>query len=73
MPSGNRYDVREALLEELLEKVHRDPFPSSDMLDRIEALLRPDEVPVYAEALLRRVREDNFPSTSMLNRLQRLV
>jgi DNA-binding transcriptional ArsR family regulator len=67
------YDTRVALLRALLEKVHDDPYPSATMLDMIESLLRPREVPVYVEELLDRVREDRFPSIDMLQRIERLV
>lgn len=72
MPTDEDYDVRSELLEMLMEKVAADHYPSSTMLDMIESLLTPDDVPDYAEALLERVREDQFPSIDLLKRLQAL-
>ncbi|KAE8765797.1 hypothetical protein [Georgenia thermotolerans] len=74
MPSEQKtYDVRSALLRALMEKVHDDPYPSATMLDMIESLLEPREVPIYVEELLDRVRADRFPSIDMLQRIDRLV
>lgn len=72
MARGGQYDVRTELLEALLEKVQGDQYPSSTMLDMIEQMLTPDEVPVYAEVLLTRIRSDRFPSIPMLARLKAL-
>jgi len=43
------------------------------MLDMIEELLTPDDVPAYVEELLGRVRSDQFPSIPMLNRVKNLT
>ena len=67
------YDVRVELLRQLLHKVHEDPFPSTTMLDQIEELLTPDEVPAYARILLAKVEDDTFPSTSMIQRIAALT
>ena len=66
------YDLRAEMLETLLEKIESDRFPSTTMLDWIEELLTPEELPIYAESLLRRIREDNYPSIPMIARLKRL-
>ncbi len=67
------YDVRAELLAALLEKVQNEQFPSPTMLDAIEGLLTPEDVPVYAEALLDRIRREPFPSIPMIGRLQALT
>jgi hypothetical protein len=64
--------VREALLEALLEKVESENYPSSTILDTIESLLTPEAVPRYADILIRGIRESRFPSISMIHRLQAL-
>lgn len=69
-PSG---DVREILLDALLDKVADDRFPSISMLDLIESLLRPDEVEIYVRILLRNVRAENYPSLPMLRRIAALA
>lgn len=71
MPTSDQYDVRDELLQALLRKVEEDRFPSSTMLDMIEEMLTPEDVPAYAEALLQRVRSEQFPSISMLARVKK--
>lgn len=68
----DRYDVRAQLLEVLLTKVGEDNYPSTTMLNMIEQLLKPDDVPVYAELLLEKIRSENYPSIPMLARLRGL-
>ncbi len=70
MASDDR--LRRGLLDALLELVSADPYPSSTMLDMVEAIIRPEELPVYFEVLLEKVRRDHFPSIPMLSRLQNL-
>ena len=66
-------DVREILLDALLDKVADDRFPSLSMLDMIESLLRPDEVEIYVRILLRNVRAEKYPSMPMLRRIAALT
>ncbi|GAB2650927.1 hypothetical protein [Kribbella swartbergensis] len=66
-------DARELLLDALLDKVADERFPSITMLDLIESLLEPDEVPIYAGVLVRKVREENYPSIPMLRRIAALA
>ncbi|WP_043499564.1 hypothetical protein [Georgenia sp. SUBG003] len=70
---AHRYDTRKELLRALLDKVQEDRYPSATMLDTIESLLEPREVPWYAEELLSRVREDKFPSIDMIRRVENLI
>lgn len=65
-------DIRDAVLDLLLQKVETDRYPSPTMLDDIEAILTPWRRDDYAEVLLAKVREDRFPSHSMVERLLRL-
>lgn len=67
------YDARAEMVRTLLQKVEEDPYPSSTMLDMIEEMLTPEELPAYAEALLNRVRSERFPSIPMLNRLKNIA
>jgi hypothetical protein len=64
--------VREEVLDLLLEKVERDRYPSSTMLDDIERLLTPWRREEYAEILIEKIRRDRYPSRSMIQRLLRL-
>ena len=61
------------MVDALMEKVETDPYPSTTMLDWIEEMLTPDELPRYAESLLSRIRSDKFPSIPMIARLKRLT
>lgn len=73
MPETQGYDVRAELVQALMKQVEEDQYPSTTMLNMLEKLMTPDEVPAYAEALLERVRSERYPSTSMLQRLQKLI
>lgn len=73
MTDVDQYSARSELLEALMHKVETDHYPSSTMLDMIESLLTPDDVPRYAETLMARIREDQFPSIDMIKRVQALA
>lgn len=66
-------DVRREVLRVLMGKVASDDYPSTTMLDMIESMLTPDEVPAYAELLMEKIRRDRFPSIPMLNRVMSLT
>lgn len=72
MASGSEYDVREEILRMLMGRVAEDQYPSATMLDMIEQILRPEEVPAYAELLMQKIRDDRFPSIPLLNRVMAL-
>lgn len=72
MPDDDQYDARVELFDLLLEKVRNDPYPSSTMLDIIEGMLTPDEVPAYARTLMEKISADNFPSLDMIERVKAL-
>lgn len=65
-------DPRKQLLRSLLTKVADDPYPSTTMMDTIEELLTPEDVPAYARVLLQHIDNDPFPSTPMIDRLRNL-
>jgi hypothetical protein len=65
-------DPRSELLRSLMRKVADDPYPSTTMMDTIEELLTPEDVPAYAKVLLRHIDNDQFPSTPMIDRLRNL-
>lgn len=73
MPDADRYSARRELLQALTEKTAEDAYPSATMLDMIEGLLTPDEIPIYAETLMTRIRNDRFPSISMMKRVERFA
>ena len=72
MASGSEYDVRVEILRMLMGRVAEDQYPSATMLDMIEQLLRPEEVPAYAELLMQKIRDDRFPSIPLHNRVMAL-
>src|SRR3954469_25645837 len=73
MTNDDGTDVRARLLDMLLEKVAQDRYASTTMMNLIEELLLPDEVPVYAAVLLQKMREENYPSVPMMRRLADLI
>lgn len=62
-------DARAILVDLLLRKIAADRFPSNTMMDYLEELLLPDEVPAYVAVLAQKLRDDQFPSISMIRRL----
>jgi hypothetical protein len=66
-------DARAELVRTLLQKVQADTYPSTTMLDMIEEILTPEELPAYVVFLQDKLRDDTYPSISMLDRLRRLV
>ena len=68
----SQYDVRAELLSYLMSKVEDDPYPSITMMDTIEELLTPDDVPDYARLLMSKMADERFPSVSMIDRIQQL-
>ena len=73
MAERQQFDLRAEIVDALMEKVDTDPYPSNTMLNMIEDLITPEELPRYAESLLRRIQSDNFPSIPMIARLKRLT
>lgn len=62
------------LLEILMERVRSDRYPSSQLLDRIEAAFwTPDQVTEYVDMLLEKIDETWYPSGQLLDRVQRLL
>ena len=68
-----KYDPRRELLRALMYRVQQDQYPSVAMLDIIEELLEPDEVPAYVEMMLGRVRAETYPSLQMIRRVKQLL
>ena len=66
------YDLRSEILQELWRRVEADTYPSATLMDRIERLLLPGEVPDYAELLMQKIRPELYPSIVLINRVVRL-
>ena len=73
MPEQDEFDVRHEIVSLLLEKVRRDRFPSSTMMDLLEEMLTPQDVPAYARTLMEKVSADEFPSIDLMVRLRGLT
>ena len=67
--NGGGMDSRARLVDLLIEKIAEDPYPSGTMMDLVEELLLPDDVPAYAAVLMEKIRADAFPSVPMMKRL----
>jgi hypothetical protein len=67
--AAEQYDARRELLDILLNRVHRDRYPSVTMMNLIEQLMGPDERPIYAQVLMEKIRNDPHPSFPMMQRV----
>ena len=67
--NGKDLDIRGELVNLLVEKIASDRNPSITMMNLVEELLAPGDVPAYAEVLLDKVQSDRYPSLSMIHRL----
>lgn len=66
-------DARAELVRTLMEKVLEDQYPSGTMMDTIEELLTPEEMPAYVVVLQDKIRDETYPSVPMINRLRDLL
>ena len=73
MANDGNQDLHQQVLEVLLEKVEQDTFPSVTMMNMIEEILQPEDVPRYAAVLLDKIKADQFPSLDLLKRAQSLT
>jgi hypothetical protein len=72
--SGRGIDVRGEVVDLLLEKIASDRNPSVTMMNMVEELLTPDDVPAYVGILLDKVKTGGrYPSYSMLRRILALI
>ena len=73
MSNGQGSDVRAEIVDLLLQKIATDRHPSIPMMDFVERLLTPDDLPLYAGILMDKVRTEKYPSVSMIKRLLALA
>jgi hypothetical protein len=66
-------EARARYVEMLMDHVRRDPFPSVDQLNRIEAALTPSTAGDYVEMLLDKITSERFPSPPMLDRIENVA
>jgi hypothetical protein len=67
--NGEEVDVRGEVVDLLIEKIASDRSPSVTMMNIVEQLLAPDDVPAYVAVLMDKVKNERFPSSSMIRRL----
>jgi len=68
--NGKGIDVRGEVVDLLLEQIASDRNPSATMMNLVEKLLTPDDVPAYVGILLDKVKTGGkYPSYSMLRRI----
>jgi hypothetical protein len=67
--NGDGVDVRGEVVDLLLQNIASDRYPSVTMMDLVEELLTPDDVPAYAAILLDKVQTETYPSQAILRRL----
>jgi hypothetical protein len=67
--NGDGVDVRGEVVDLLLQNIASDRYPSVTMMDLVEELLTPDDVPAYAAVLLDKVQTETYPSLAILRRL----
>ena len=65
-------DARLQLLRVLMDKVAEENYPSATIMDTIEELMIPQELPVYARLLAEKIEDSRCPSIDMINRLRNL-
>ena len=65
--------ARDGVIDALLEKVREDMFPSTTVLDQVEALLEPEDLPEYVEVLREKIARDSYPSITLVRRIVRLT
>lgn len=68
-------DLRAEYVHLLLDRVKRDRYPSSTMMDMVEQTISadPDLYREYVEALFDKLTADRFPSPVLSQRIARLV
>jgi hypothetical protein len=57
----------------LVEKIASDRHSSVPMMNLVEELLAPDDVPAYVGVLMDKVKTEKYPSYSMIRRLMGLT
>jgi hypothetical protein len=66
--------TQERYLDMLMERIREDRYPSSQLLDRIEAAFwTPEQFHAYLELLVDKADESWYMSPQLLDRIQRLL
>lgn len=64
-----RVSIRGEMVDMLLERIATERNPSVSMMDLVEQLLTPDEVPAYVWILWDKVKNERFPNLNLMRRL----
>lgn len=72
-PDDVRSRIHDALYSSLIEKIRNDTYPSSTMMNTVEAGMSEEQRQDYAEALLAKIEDDRFPSLDLMRRLAALA
>jgi len=67
--NGEEIDVRGEVVDLLINKIASERNPSITMMNIVEQLLAPDDIPAYAAVLMDKVKTERHPSVSMIRRL----
>jgi hypothetical protein len=67
--NGKGVDVGGEVVNLLVQKIASDRNPSVTMMNLVEELLAPDDVPAYVGVLLDKVQTERYPSLAMIRRL----
>jgi hypothetical protein len=67
------FDVRREMIGLLLQRISDDEYPSASMMDMVEYLLGPDELPIYVAVLMDKIQSDEYPSIPLMRRVLSLV
>jgi len=67
--NGKGIDVRAEIVNMLVQKIASDRHPSVTMMNLVEELLAPDDVPAHVAVLMDKVTTEKYPSLSMIRRL----
>jgi hypothetical protein len=73
MARNEEPDTRQALLTLLLQKIKEDTYPSTTMLDLVEFLVTPEDIPSYVGVLMEKIQDETYPSISMIDRAIRIT
>jgi hypothetical protein len=68
-----RDDVREWLVELLLDRVRESRCPSYTQLDLLERWIPRRRIPEYLRVLQEKVEQDRYPSIPLLRRIRRVA
>jgi hypothetical protein len=66
--------LQQRYFDVLNDRVGGDKYPSSQLLDRLEAAIAtPEQLAAYVDTLIDKVEECWYPSGQMLDRVQRIL